>query len=113
MLTHLIVSWLISALALWIVAQAIPGIMVRGIPSALVATAVIATATAPGGPIVRFLAFPLPLLTLGLFLRVIIALLMKLAWMFTPGFKFQGFLWGVLGWLVLTIFTAILRLLVF
>src|SRR6266702_240136 len=107
MLTHLIVSWLISALALWIVAQAIPGIMVRGFPSALVATAVIAIVNATVGPIRRFLAFPLTLLTLGLFLLVINALLLKLASLFTPGFKVHGFLSAVLGSLVLTVLTAI------
>ena len=40
---HLIVVWLVSALALWIVAQIIPGIRVRDFGSALIAAAVIAT----------------------------------------------------------------------
>jgi uncharacterized membrane protein YvlD (DUF360 family) len=40
MLQHILVSWLVSALALWIVAQMIPGIRLRGFGSALVATIV-------------------------------------------------------------------------
>ena len=112
-LTHLIVSWLVSALALWIVAQVIPGIVVRDFISALVATAVLAIVNVTVGPFLRFIAFPLTFLTLGLFLLVINALLLKLASMFTPGFKVHGFLSAVLGSLVLTILTAILRQVVF
>jgi uncharacterized membrane protein YvlD (DUF360 family) len=39
-LTHILVSWLLSALALWVVAQIIPGMELRGFGSTLVATIV-------------------------------------------------------------------------
>jgi len=113
MLLHIIVSWLVSALALWIVARIIPGIELRGFGDALIATVIIAIVNATIGPVVKFLAFPLTLITLGLFLLVINAFLLKLASLFTPGFKVRGFLAAVLGSLVLTILTAILRRLVF
>jgi putative membrane protein len=113
MLLHLIVSWLVAALALWIVAQIIPGIQVRDFGAALFATVVIAVVNAVVGPVLKFLAFPLTILTLGLFLLVINALLLKLASLFTPGFKVYGFLSAVLGSLVLTILTTILRWVVF
>jgi putative membrane protein len=113
MLVHLIASWLVSAVALWIVAKAIPGIVVRDFASALMAAAVIAIVNVTIGPILRFLAFPLVFLTLGLFLLVINALLLKLASLFTPGFKVHGFLSAVAGSLVLTILTAVLRHVVF
>jgi putative membrane protein len=109
MLLHLVVNWLVSALALWVVAQIIPGIEVRGFGSALVATIVIAIVNATVGPVLKFLMFPLTLLTLGLFLLVINALLLKLASWFTPGFRVRGFLSAVLGSLVLTILSSILR----
>jgi putative membrane protein len=110
---HWIVAWLVSALALWIVAQVIPGILVRDFGAALIATIVIAVVNAIVGPILKFLTFPLTLITLGLFLLVINALLLKLASLFTPGFKVHGFLSAVLGSLVLTILTTILRRVVF
>src|SRR5260370_35207454 len=113
MLVRLITSWLVSALSLLTVAQIIPGILVRSFPDALIATAVIAVVNAIVGPVLRFFAFPLTILTLGLFLLVINAVLLKLASLFTPGFKVHGFLSAVVGSLVLTILTAILRLLVF
>ena len=50
---------------------------------------------------------------MGLFLLIINAFLLKLASLFTPGFKVRGFLSAVLGSMVLTILTSILRYLVF
>ena len=112
MLTHIIVLWFVSALALWLVARIIPGIEVRDFGAALIAAAVIAVVNAIIGPIVKFFGFPLIILTLGLFLLVINAFLLKLASMFTPGFKVRGFFSALLGSIVLTILTYILRRLV-
>jgi putative membrane protein len=112
-LLHMIVGWFVSALALWIVAQLIPGIQLRGFGAALIATVVIGIVNTIAGPVLRFFGFPLIVLTLGLFLLVINALLLKLASLFTPGFRVQGFLSAVAGSLVLTIVTYVLRYVVF
>jgi putative membrane protein len=53
---HLIVNWLLSALALWLVARIIPGIEVRDFGAALVATVIIAIVNFFFGPILRFSA---------------------------------------------------------
>jgi len=113
MLLHIIVSWFLSALALWLVAQMVPGIELRGFGDALIATIVIAIVNATIGPIVRFVSFPLVILTLGLFLLIVNALLLKLASMLSPGFKVRGFFSAIIGSLVLTILTWILRHMVF
>lgn len=110
---HMIVMWFLSALALWLVARIIPGIEVRDFGAALFAAAVIAIVDAIIGPILKFLGFPLIFLTLGLFLLVINAFLLKLASLFTPGFKIRGFIAALLGSVVLTILTTILRYMVF
>jgi putative membrane protein len=110
---HLIVNWLLSAVALWLVARLIPGIEVRDFGSALVATVIIAVVNFFFGPILRFFGFPLILLTLGLFTFVINAILLKLASLFTPGFRIHGFVPAILGSIVLTILTFVLRLVVF
>jgi putative membrane protein len=112
-MVHLVVSWLLNALALWIVAQIIPGIRVRDYGSALIAALVIAVVNAVAGPVFRFFAFPLIFLTLGLFLLVINAVLLKLASLFTPGFEVQGFLHAVVGSVVLTVLNSVLRHIVF
>ena len=53
----------------------------------MIATVVIAIVNVTIGPILRFIAFPITFLTLGLFRLVINALLLKLASIFTPGFR--------------------------
>jgi putative membrane protein len=113
MLLHAITSWFLSALALWLVARIIPGIEVRDFGAALLATIVIAVVNAVIGPILKLLGLPFIILTLGLFLLVINAFLLKLASVFTPGFRVHGFLAAVLGSVVLTILSTILRRVVF
>jgi putative membrane protein len=109
MLIHILASWLASALALWIVAQIIPGIEVRGFGAALLATVVIAIVNGTVGVVLKFLFFPVTFLTLGLFLLVLNALLLKLASAFTPGFTVRGFFPALVGSVVLTILTWLLR----
>ena len=110
---HIIVVWLVSALALWLVARIVPGIEVRDFGAALLATIVIAVVNAVIGPVLRFLAWPLTVLTLGLFKLVINAVLLKLASMFSPGFRVRGFLDAIVGALLLTVLEYVLRRLVF
>ena len=112
-MVHLLVNWLLSALALWIVAQIIPGIQVRSYGTALLATVVIAIVNALIGWPLRVLAFPLTLLTLGLFLLVLNAFLLKLASLFVPGFAVRGFLPAFFGSIVLTVLSYVLRHMVF
>ena len=106
---HIVAVWLVGALALWIVAQIVPGIEVRGFGAALLATVVIAVVDAIAGPVLRFLAWPLTILTLGLFLLVINAVLLKLASLFTPGFRVRGFLPAIIGSVALTVLNWVLR----
>jgi putative membrane protein len=109
MLTHLVLNWLVSALALWLVARIIPGIEVRNFGSALVATIVIAVVNVTLGPVLKFFGFVFIILTLGLFLLIINAFLLKVASVFTPGFRVHGFLAAFLGSIVLTVLTHVLR----
>ena len=113
MLLHAVLNWFLGALALWLVARIIPGIEVRDFGAALVATIVIAIVNAVLGPILKLLGLPFIILTLGLFLLVIDAVLLKLAALFTPGFRVRGFLPAVLGSLVLTVLNWVLRGLVY
>lgn len=108
-LIHILVDWVLAALALWLVSRIIPGIEVRDFGAALFATVVIAIVNALIGPILRLLGLPFIFLTLGLFLLVINAFLLKLASLFTPGFRVRGFLSAVLGSIVLTILSYVLR----
>jgi putative membrane protein len=113
MLVHLVESWLISAVALWLVAQILPGIRVRDFGAAMIAVVIIALVNVTIGPVVKFFALPFTIITLGLFLLIINAALLKLASMFTPGFEVSGFLSALFGSILITIFNSVLRHLVF
>jgi len=110
---HILLVWLVSALALWLVARIVPGIEVRDFGAALLATIVIAIVNWLIGPILRFLAWPITFPTLGLFKLVINAILLKLASMFSPGFRVRGFLDAIIGALLLTVLEWLLRGLLF
>jgi putative membrane protein len=109
----LIVNWLLSAFALWVIARLIDGFEVRDFGAAMLAAAVIAIVNFLFGWFFKLLTFPLILLTFGLFTFVINALLLKLAALFTPGFRVRGFVPALVGSLLLTFVTFVLRWVVY
>ncbi len=75
---RLLLNWVLSALAVWIVAKIVPGISVSGPVAALIAALVIGFINATLGALLKILTFPLTLLTLGLFWFVINALMLEI-----------------------------------
>ena len=104
-----IAHWLLSALSLVIVAHIVPGFSVRGFGSALIAALVVGLVNATLGFFLKVLTLPLTFLTLGLFLIVINALMLKLAAALVPGFSVQGFLPALLGAIVLSVVNFVLK----
>ncbi len=109
---RLLIKWILSALAVWIVAQVVPGIHVNGPVAALIAALVIGLVNATVGLIVKVITFPLTILTLGLFWFVINAAMLKLASMFVRGFEVHGFIAALLGALLLSLVSSLLHWLV-
>ncbi len=109
---RLLLHWILSALAVWIVSRVVPGIYVSGPMAALIASAVIGLVNATIGVILKVLTFPLTILTLGLFWFVINALMLELAAAFVHGFYVQNFFAAFLGAIVLSIVSSLLQWLV-
>jgi len=110
---RLLLNWLLSALAVWIVAQLGIGISVRGAASALVAALVIGFINATIGAVLKVLTFPLTLVTLGLFWFVINALMLELASaLLSPGFHVSGFWAAFIGAIVLSVVNLLLKAIV-
>jgi putative membrane protein len=109
----LIVHWLLSALSILIVAHVVPGFEVRGFGTALIAAVVIGLVNATLGFLLKILTLPVTILTFGLFLIVINALMLLFAAMLVPGFAVHGFGPALLGAIVLSIVSFVLRFLVF
>jgi putative membrane protein len=110
---RLLIRWLISAISLLIVAHIVPGIYVRGFIGALIAAAVIGFINATLGSILKVLTFPIWILTLGLFLIVINAAMLKVAAFFMPAlFEVRTWTAAILGAILLSLVSAFLHWLV-
>jgi putative membrane protein len=107
---RLLIRWLISAISLLIVAHFVQGIYVRGFTGALIAAAVIGFVNATLGTFLRIVTFPVWILTLGLFLIVINAAMLKVAAFFL-GSLFEVRTWwaAIIGAILLSLVSAILH----
>ena len=106
---RLLLNWVLSALAVWIVSQVVPGIHVNSAMTALIAALVIGLVNATIGFLIKVLTFPLTLITLGLFWFVINALMLELASAFVRGFQVRGFVPALIGAVVLSLVSSVLQ----
>ncbi|CAN5278044.1 phage holin family protein [soil metagenome] len=102
-MVHLILSFAIGALGLWVAAQVVPGFKIRDIPSLLLATLLLGIANAVIRPVLGFLTFPITILTLGLWLLVLNGLMVALVAVLLKGVKSDGILASILAALVVSI----------
>jgi putative membrane protein len=100
---RIILNWLLSAAALWLVSQIVPGFQISGLGSALIAVVVIGLVNATLGLVLKILTFPLTILTLGVFWWVINALMLWVASSFVPGFVISSFGSAFAGAVVLSL----------
>ena len=109
---RLLLHWILSAVAVWIVAHIVPGISVSGPMAALIAAAVIGLVNATLGLLLKIITFPLTILTLGLFWFVINALMLELAAALVNGFQVRGFVPALIGAVMLSLVSSVLQWLV-
>ena len=103
----LLARWILNAAALLLVAYLYPGVRVESFLAAAIAALALGLVNAVVRPILVVLTFPVTLLTLGLFLFVINALLFWLVAEFVPGFTVGGFVAALIGSLLYSLFTLV------
>ena len=96
----LLLKWLLCAAALLLVAHLYSGVQVRSFNAALVAALVIGLFNAVLRPVLVVMTLPVTLVTLGLFLFVINALMFWAASGVLEGFHVQGFTAALIGSLI-------------
>ncbi|MDW5441072.1 phage holin family protein [Polaromonas sp. SM01] len=96
----LIVKWLLSAAALLLVAYIYSGVVVSSFTSALIAAAVLGALNTVLRPVLVLLTLPVTLVTLGLFLFVINALMFWAAASLIGGLQVTGFFAALIGSLI-------------
>jgi putative membrane protein len=98
--------------ALLAVAYLLPGITVASFGSALIAALVLGLVNMLVKPVLVLLTLPITIVTLGLFLIVINALLFWFVGSVLKGFQVNGFWWAVGGAILYSIISGLLTKLI-
>jgi putative membrane protein len=91
----ILIRWFVTTLAILAVPYLISGVRVEGIGAALLTAAVLGILNALIRPVLILLTLPLTIVTMGLFILVINALLFQLAGTIVPGVHIASF-WSAL-----------------
>ncbi len=108
----LLIRWAVSAAALWLTAQVVRGVAIRGLRPLLFAALTICVLNAFVRPIVILLTLPLTVVTLGLFILVVNAAMFYLASDVVRGFEVRSFGAAFAGWLLFSVFSFLINLLI-
>jgi putative membrane protein len=103
-LLHLV----LTAIALLVVANVVDGVQVSGFGAALIGALILGLVNAFVRPVMILLTLPLTIVTLGLFLFVVNALMFWLVAALVPGFRITGFGAALLGSLLLTVLNILI-----
>ncbi len=108
----LILVWLLNSVALLAVAYLLPGIAVASFGSAMIAALVLGLLNMLVKPVLVLLTLPITIVTLGLFLIVLNALLFWFAGSVLRGFNVAGFWWALAGALLYSLISGLLSALI-
>jgi len=103
---NILISLLLSSLAVFIAAYVLPGVQVDNFISAISMAVVLGVVNTFLKPALVLLTLPINILTLGLFLLVINAFVVLIASAITPGFTIDGFLTAILFSIVVSLVGA-------
>lgn len=104
----LIIRILLTAVVVFLIAEFLPGVSVASYVTAIIVAVVLAILNLIVKPILVLLTLPVTILTLGLFLLVINAVIILLADAFVTGFGVDGFWIALIFSLLLSVFQSIL-----
>ena len=103
---NILLRWVINALAIMAAAYIVPGVFVGGFWAALVVALILGLLNVFLKPLLVLLTLPLTIVTLGLFIFVINALIVLLVGNIVPGFFVAGFWPALLFSLILTLINS-------
>lgn len=104
---QLLIRLIVNAIAFYLIALYVPGFHISGFTAAIIAAIIFGLVNAIIRPIVLLLSLPATILTLGLFIFIVNALLFWLTVWITPGFKVDGFVPALIGSIIMTIVSVL------
>ena len=90
-LVYFLLHWIVTSLSLWVASYVFSGIKFANLSSLIISALLLGFANAIVRPLLIILTLPLTVLTLGLFLLVINALMILLVSSLVEGFTVSGF----------------------
>lgn len=106
----LVITWLVTTVSLILISKLPTGVEIDSLGKALISAAVFGVLNAILSPILTVLGFPLIIITFGLFLFILNAIIFGLAAWLVPGFRLR---WGFWSALIGAIALAIINSLIF
>jgi putative membrane protein len=103
----MILRFLLSGLAVVVAGYLLPGVHVESFLYALLVAIVLSVVNVLVKPLLVIFTIPITILTLGLFLLVINALMIMLVDALIPGFKVDGFWWALAFSLILSLINGL------
>ncbi|RLA40158.1 MAG: phage holin family protein [Gammaproteobacteria bacterium] len=107
-----IIQIVVTSLILLLMAKIVKGVEIDSWGSALFAAFILGLINAFVKPVMVFLTIPLTIITFGLFLLVINALVLQLVATLSPGVRISGFGQAVLGSIVLTVLNMLVMMMI-
>ena len=105
----ILVNWIVTTVAIIVAAYLLSGVKVSNIGAAIIAAAVLGLINAILRPILILLTLPLTILSLGLFIFILNAILVLLASTIVPGFEVRNFWWALLFSLLFSIISTFIH----
>jgi putative membrane protein len=108
-LLAIILHWIVSSLALAVTAAVVPGFRLRGFTTALMATFILGMLNYLLWPVLAFFTLPLTIITFGLFLFVVDAIVLRVCAAFMKNFEITNWFSAIIGAVILAITSSFLH----
>jgi putative membrane protein len=105
----LIIRLLVNALVIFLIAQLLPGFDVQSIYTAIIVAIVLGLINVTLRPLLIILTLPITIVTLGLFIFILNALLLKFASTIVKGFELTGFLPALVASLIISFVNIVIK----
>ena len=106
---RLMAHWVVSTFALALTAALTPGFRIGGVGTAMAASVAIGAANYLVKPILVFLTFPLTIITLGFFLIVVDAIVLRMCAGLLRNFEITNWFSAIFGAILLAVFSTVLH----
>jgi putative membrane protein len=105
-LLNIIIHWLVTSVAFLATAYLLPGVVVTSFGTAVIAAGVLGIINAVLRPLLVFLTLPITVVTMGLFLFVLNALIIMAVSSLVDGFSVANFWWALLFSIILSLINS-------